>query len=51
MKRRTIARTIVIAYDIVTIPFRVIRLFLEWWKDTVGWAIVSYLADWAKKED
>lgn len=52
MTRKHIANTIVIVYDIIILPFRIIRLFLDWWNDNVGYALTSYLADWVtNKED
>lgn len=52
MTRKQIAFTIVIVYDIIILPFRIIRLFLDWWNENVGGALTSYLADWTtNKED
>lgn len=46
MTRRHIAYIIVIAYDIIILPFGIVRLFLDWWNDNVSNALTSYLSDW-----
>lgn len=46
MTREKIAYLIVILYDLIILPFRIVRLLLNWWNERIGQAIVNYLAYW-----
>lgn len=51
MKRIKIAHTILIIYDLIILPLRIVRLILEWWNEHIGNALVQYLYYWVKKEE